>query len=218
VKIPRTGSGRIPPVIAGSLFGAHVALVANLPYRLAWVDTLCVVLVEVIAILVCFREAEKCSSEPRILWRLLGASILIAVFAAGLQLRSQIVGTAGTDPAREFVVMNTLYGSALLCTVSMRFDPRLLQAFRIISVLLPVAICVFLLVLAVSMTSSGGRSQPGDLLSVDHLFEAIEIFVAVVATSRLLGAEQRDERKFYFAASIFLWANTIIPEINSQML
>ncbi len=218
LKLARTRS-RVPLWIAGSLFALHVALVPTLPHRLVWIDTLCVVLVQAIAAFVCTREAKQSSFEARILWRLLGASILIGVLTGCLLAQSEIVGTAASDAPRTLIVLvNTLYGAALLCTVAISFDPHVLRPLRVVGILVPLAICAFFLMLAFSITSSRAGDGAENLPFVAHLFDAMDIFVAVIAVSRLLGAERRGARRFYFVACVFLWANTIIPDIRSQLL
>ena len=191
-----------------------ILLVLVLTEQLSWCRTLWVILTEVAASYACFHKAGTVS-ETRILWHMLGASILVASSAADLLVWTQLRGAE--DPSLGLILLlNTLYGAALLLTVSLQLDPRVLRPLREMSAFLSAAIGAFCFVLVFSVVSIRGHNRPDSLLFVTHLFSAISLYIALVATIRMLGTDRIEERSFFYIASVFLWANTIVPAVRNH--
>jgi diguanylate cyclase (GGDEF)-like protein len=202
-----------------SYIGVQFLLIFLLPNQFSWCNTLWIIFPELAASYACFRAAKRVPNEARMLWRLLAGSVLLAPIAAGLFMQSQFPGAVHPFLASEFIIfLNTLFAAVLLLIVSMEFDPRALRPFREMSAFLAVAIGALWFVLVFSVISIHGRNPPANLLLTTHMFNAISLFLALVATIRLLGTDKQEERSFFFVAAVFLWANTIFPAIRNQLL
>ncbi len=204
--------------IAVAYMAVDVVLVALLPERLSWIDVLWVVLAELAACYACFSAVQKAQHEGWILWRLMALSILLSPLSAFLLVWLELRGSRGLPFPGLTLLLNTLFGAALLLTVTLQFDPRVLRPLRDMSVFLSAAIAGLCFVLVYSAVPIREGSQPPDLLYVIHLFTAMGLFIAVIATIRMAGTDRQEERAFFFVAAVFLWANTLILAIRNHFL
>ncbi|MGB6190991.1 MAG: diguanylate cyclase, partial [Terracidiphilus sp.] len=140
--------------------------------------------------------------------------------AADLLIWSQLRAAISPDAVHGMVLLTeTLYWSALLLCVSLQFDTRIPSTLRGMSAFLSASIGVLCFVLILShLEIRDIHEQPGDALFIAHLLSAMAFFLAVVATIRLLGTDRLEERYFFFAASAFLWAMTLVQLVRNQFL
>ncbi len=197
----------------------HGLVATLLPLRLAPVSTLCIVLAELAAIYACIRTSHMAGRAMRTRWWLLAIAILYHAIAMLLQIRSEIIGAAESNPVPGLqILFATLYGIPLLLAVSMQFDPRAFRPIRIVNLFLSLALAAVFYVQVFSVVTIHGSSKPADVLFISHLFDALDLFLAIAATIRLFGAGQPQERRFFYVASLFLWANTILPAVHNRIL
>ena len=191
-------------------------LVFLLPDRLSWLGMLWVIVAELAASVACFHAVSRAQNEGRILWRLLGFSILLAPLSAFLLIWFEIHGLAvpGPAPAPGLVILlNTIYGAALLFTVTLQFDPRVIRAM---SALLSVAIAALCFILMYSVAPIRIGNAPPDMRFIAHLLNAIGLFLSSFATIRMIGTDRQEERSFFYVAAVFLWTNTLVLAIRNH--
>jgi diguanylate cyclase (GGDEF)-like protein len=205
--------------IAITYIAVEFALVAFLPENLSWVGVLWVVLAELAASYACFNAVRIAQHEGRILWRLMALSLMLAPLSAFLLIWLELHGSGQAGLFSGLIMLlNALYGAALLLTVTLQFDPRVLRPLREMSAFLSVAIAGLCFVLVVSVVPMRGGTTPGDLDFVTHLFNATGLFISAIATIRMIGTDRQEERSFFFVASVFLWANTAILAIRNHFV
>jgi diguanylate cyclase (GGDEF)-like protein len=196
-------------VLLVALFRDHMTLCCGL----------CTTIAELAASYICIRTASKAHDDARILWRMLGVSILIGSTAVDLLIWSQLHAAVSADPSQGLILLTEmLFWAALLLTVSLQFDFRIPRALRGMSAFLSISIGILCFVFILSRFSNLGPHQIADLDLVPHLFTAIGVFLAVVASLRLLGTDRLEERQFFFVASAFLWTMTLTHVIRDQFL
>ena len=128
-------------------------------------------------------------------------------------------GRHGFQPrSRAAGALSALYGVRLLIAVSIQFDPFTLRPIRIINGCLSLTTGVLFYVLVFSVVSIHGSNQPADILFICAMFDALDLFLAIAATIRAFGADQPQERRFFYIASIFLWVNAVLPAIHNRIL
>jgi diguanylate cyclase (GGDEF)-like protein len=205
--------------IAVAYMTVELLLVILLPDQLGWLGVSWVVLAELAASYACFHAARKAQHEGRILWRMMAFSILLAPLSAFLLIWLELRGgSAGGLFPGLIMLLNTLYGAALLLTVTLQFDPRVFRPLREMSAFLSAAIAALCFVLAYSVSPMQRGAHALDLSFVTQLFNAIGFFTAVVATIRMAGTDRREERCFFYVASVFLWTNTLILAIRNHFV
>jgi diguanylate cyclase (GGDEF)-like protein len=197
----------------------HGLLAILLPQRLTPLSTLCIVLAELAALAACLLTAQNTGSPARVLWRLVALSILLHSIAISVDLITEIMGIDGSNPAPVFqVFFSSLYGVPLLLAVSIPFDPRTVRAVKIVNACLAVTTGVLFYILIFSVLSIHGSVQPADIVFIIAMFDALDIFLAVAATIRAFGADQPQERRFFYVAATFLWVNAVMPAIHNRIL
>jgi len=214
-------AGRRSPVlwIAPGFLILHGFLAVLLPTKLTPYSTLCIVLAQLAALYACLRASRSAGSPWRTLWWLLAFSILFAATSASLDLRAEIMNITESNPAPGLqILLSTLYGVPLLLAVSIQFHPRAQLPVRIVSVCLSLATGTLCYVLVFSFLSIHGSNQPGDVLFISYVFDALDLFLAIAASIRAFGADQPQERRFFYIVSIFLWVNTVFPAIHNRLL
>ena len=186
--------------------------------RASFWSGLCVVVVETAAMIACLGSSLRSGGSPRMLWRLTAIAIALDLIGDGIELHAQYQGTDVNPVPGLPILMFSLYGVPLLMAVSMQFDARLLRQIRMIHWALSAATGILFCVLIFSVVSLEGSPDVADVLFVTHMFDALEIFLAVAATIRLFGADEPQERFFFYVASAFLWANMVLPTIHNRVL
>jgi hypothetical protein len=137
----------------------------------------------------------------------------------GLDFRAELIDSVDSSLApRLQVFFSALSEVPLLFAVSMQFDPRILRPIRIINGCLSLAMCILFYILVFFVLPKRGSDSEADLRFVSYLFDAVDAFVAIAATIRALGEDQPQERRFFFVAAIFFWADTILPAIHNRLL
>jgi diguanylate cyclase (GGDEF)-like protein len=196
----------------------HGLVATLLPIHFAPISTLCIVLAELAAIYACIGTSQLAGRAMRTRWWLLAIAILYHAIAMLLNMRTELLGATESDPVPGLqILFSTLYAVPLLLAVSIQFDPRAFRPIRIVNVLLALALSAVFYVQVYSVVSLHGGSKPASALFISHLFDALNLFLAIAATIRLFGAGQPQERRFFYVASIFLWANTILPAIHNRL-
>ena len=199
--------------------GVVILLVVFFRDQISVCCNLCTTLTELAASYICFRAAAKTRDETGILWRLLGASILVGSEAADLLIWSQLRGGISPNPSPGMILLTEmLFWVGLLFSISLQFDPRISRPLRGMSAFLSVAIAVVSVILVVSEISIHGDNQAGDLFVVSQVFTAFGIFISLISTIRLLGSNRPEERYFFLVASATLWTLTIVQVIRTQLL
>lgn len=197
----------------------HGLLAIALPQQFAPVSTLCIVLAELAALFSCIQTSQTAGRAMRTRWWLLASAILFHAVAMLLDMRARLMGALESNPTPGLqILFSTLYGVPLLLAVSMQFDPRAFRPIRIVNAFLSLALAALFYVQVFSVVTLHGSGNPGDILFISHLFDALDLFLAIAATIRAIGAGQSQERRFFYVASLFLWANTILPAIRNRLL
>jgi diguanylate cyclase (GGDEF)-like protein len=208
----------VPWLVAGCLV-LHGAFALLLPERLTPISTLGIVLAQVAAISACLYTARHASYPWRTLWWLLAFASALSAAGMTADFRAEVMGTTGMDVApRLQMLLSTLNGVCFLLTVSMQFDPRTLRAVRIINACLSLAMGATFYVLVFSVAAVHGANHAADPLFMSYLFDAMDVFIAIAATIRALGAAEMQERRFFYIISIFMWINTVFPAIHNHIL
>jgi diguanylate cyclase (GGDEF)-like protein len=203
--------------IAIAYIVVQFVLVALPPGRSSWVGILWGILAELAASYACFHATRRALNEGRILWRLMGLSVAMAPLSALLLIWLDFQGITRPVPGL-LMLLNTMYGAALLFTVTLQFDKRVMRPLRAMSALLSVAITTLCFILMYSVAPLHGNGQPLDVALIMRLMNAIALFLASFATIRMIGTDRQEERSFFYVAGVFLWANTIIIAVRNHFL
>ena len=132
---------------------------------------------------------------------------------------AEAMGTTGMNVAPGLqMLLSTLNGVCFLLAVSMQFDPRTLRAVRIINACLSLAMGATFYVLVFSVAAIRGANHAADPLFMSYLFDAMDVFIAIAATIRAMGAAETQERRFFYIISIFMWINTVFPAMHNHIL
>jgi diguanylate cyclase (GGDEF)-like protein len=115
------------------------------------------------------------------------------------------------------MLLKASYGAVLLFTISAVFDSRMARSSRIMSILLAMTAGTLFFLMTFSAVAAHRSNQPEDLLFFAHMFEAITVFIAVIAVLRILASDRPEVRGFFFAASTFLLFAVVIPEIRIEL-
>jgi diguanylate cyclase (GGDEF)-like protein len=197
----------------------HGLIATLLPAQLAPLSTLCIVLAEAAAIYACLRATRTAGDAMRTRWWLLAFSVLLNASAMTLDMGSEALGIQVTNAVPGLqVFFSALYGVPLLLAVSIQFDLRVFRAARIINLCLALATGAMFYVEVFSLVTIHGSDRPADALFLSRMFDALDLFLALAATIRAAAASQLQERRFFSVASIFLWANAILPSIHNHIL
>lgn len=205
--------------IAPAYLLLHGIVATCLPDRLAPLSTFCIVLIEVAAMVACFRASRKAAYPARAFWFLLICSMLFHSTAMSVDIATEIAGTPVFNHVPGFqIFFSMLYEVPLLAAVSIESDRRVLGIARAIHALLSVAIGVVLYLEIFTLLTVQGSRNPADAIVITRLFDGIDLYLAAAATIRWLGSIQLQERGFFRILSIFLWINTILPAIHNRIL
>lgn len=190
-----------------------------LPERLDPLSTFFIVLAELCAMAAALRASRAAESPSRILWWLLASSIACHSTAMTLDGIREITGT----PVFNYVpglsiFFSMLYGVPLLGAVSMQFDRRILRAARVTNAVLSLAIGLLLYLQIFSLLTLRGSTNPAAAVLVSHLFDGIDLFLALAATIRWFGADNSTERGFFRTVTLFLWLNALFPALHNRIL
>jgi diguanylate cyclase (GGDEF)-like protein len=197
----------------------HGLVAVLVPPRLAPFSTLCIVIAELAALWACLQTSRTAASPEGVLWLLTAFSILLHATAMSMDMLTEVMGVTKSSPIPGLqVLFSSLYSVPLLLTVSIQFDPLALRPIQIINSCLSIATGVLFCVLVFSVASVHGSDQPTAIVFIILMFDSLDFFLAVAATIRALGAEGRQERRFYCTASIFLWVNAVLPAIHNRIL
>ena len=197
----------------------HALIATLLPDRLAPLSTLCIVLAELAAMALCAQTALGSGKPVRMLWWLLALAILLHATAMSLDFRAEVLGiTANNFVPGLQVLLGTLVGVPQLLAVSMRFDRYALRPVPVINAALSLATGALFYVEVFSRLSIQGSNDPADAQAISLLFLILDIFLALAATIRALGADKPEERRFYYVASWFLWVDALLPAIHNWIL
>jgi diguanylate cyclase (GGDEF)-like protein len=197
----------------------HAAFALLLPDRLTPISTLGIVFAEFAAIAACLYTARHAGSPWRTLWWLFAFAIALSSAGMTADFYAEATGTTGVNVAPGLqVLLSTLNGACLLLAVSMQFDPRTLRAVRVINASLSLAMGATFFVLVFSVAAIHGAKHAADPLFMSYLFDAMDIFIAAAATIRALGAEETQERRFFYVVAIFMGVDTIFPAIHNHIL
>jgi diguanylate cyclase (GGDEF)-like protein len=198
----------------------HGCVGQMLPMRAAFWSSACVIAIELIAMFAClgFSLRAADSDSPRMLWRLTAFAFALEVISDGIELHMEFLGTAGNPVPGLPILMSTLYAVPLLMAISLQFDARTLRPIRIVHGVLSAMTAVLFCVLIFSVVSIEGSTNLTDILFVSHMFDALDLFLAIAATIRVFGANEPQERFFFYVVSCFLWGNTIFPAIHNRIL
>jgi diguanylate cyclase (GGDEF)-like protein len=198
---------------------SHLFVSTCLPERLSPLSTLWIVLAEMGALVAALLASGKVSSPVRMLWWLLAAAIVFHSTAMTLDTVTETTGSPVFNYVPGLsVFFSMLYGVPLLTAVSMQIDSRILRVARVTNAVLSLAIGALLYVQIFSLLTLHGSTNSADAVLISHLFDAIDLFLAVAATVRWLGSDNVAERGFFRIATIFLWINAVFPAIHNRLL
>jgi diguanylate cyclase (GGDEF)-like protein len=218
-SLSATKARRLVPWIAAGCLVLHGAFALLLPERLTSISTLGIVLAQFAAISACLYTARHASYPWRTMWWLLAFAIALSAAGMTADFRAEVMGTTGMNIAPGLqMLLFTLNGVCFLFIVSMQFDPRTLRAVRFINACLSLAMGATFYVLVFSVAAIRGANHAADPLFMSYLFDAMDVFIAIAATIRALGAVQMQERRFFYIISIFMWINTVFPAIHNHIL
>lgn len=197
----------------------HGIVATCFPDRLAPLSTLLIVLTEWAAAAFALLASRKIGSAARILWWLLACSCVLESTAMSLDMLNEIRGTSvfNSVPALS-IFFSTLYDVPLLAAVSIQFDRRVLSLAGATNAVLSLAVGALLNLQIFSLLSIQGSRNPGAAALILLLFDLIDLYLALAATARWLGANGPDERIFFCTTAIFLWANAVLPAIHNRIL
>ena len=197
----------------------HGLIAVLFPPRLAPISTLCIIVAELAAVWACLKTSRTAASPERVLWLLMALSILLNATAMSLDMLTEAMEITKSNPIPGLqVLFSSLYSVPLLLTVSIQFDPLTQRPIQIINFCLSIATGVLFCVLVISVASVHGSNQPAAINFIVSMFDFLDLFLALAATIRALGADGRAERRFYCIVSIFLWVNLVLPAIHNRIL
>jgi diguanylate cyclase (GGDEF)-like protein len=217
--IPSRQKRRLFWLLAALLLLFHGVVSICLPESMDPLSTLCIVLAELAAIMAAIFASRIAESPTRILWWLLAISIGFHATAMTLDAITEATGTPvfNHDPALS-IFFSMLYAVPLLAAVSMQFDSRVLRTARVTNAVFSLAIGVLLYLQISSSLATHGSRNPADAVLILHLFDGIDLFLALAATIRWVGSDSAAEREFFRITSIFLWLNALFPAIHNRIL
>ena len=197
----------------------HAIIATCLPDKWAPLSTFWIVIAEWAVAAAAFLYSRRVRSAERLLWWLLAFSSLVESLAMCVDMATEVEGIAVLNyvPATS-IFLSMLYGLPLLVAVSIQFDRRIVAATRTAVAILSLAIGSLLYVQIFSLLSVHGSVNSADALLISHLFDAIDLYLALAATIRWLGADTVEESAFFRIASIFLWLNALLPAIHNRIL
>jgi diguanylate cyclase (GGDEF)-like protein len=205
--------------LAIAFLALHALVATLLPERLAPLSTLCIVLAELAAVTACLRTSREASKPVRGLWWLLAAGTLLHATAMSLDMIAEVIGSSAANPVPGMqVLLATLDEVLVLLAVSLQFDRHALRSPRIISGGLAVVMGGIFGLQIYTLLSAHGGSDPAAPQAITLLFDALDFFVAIAATIRFFGAEQLQERRFFYIATLFFWPDAILPAIHNRVL
>ncbi len=218
-SLSATKARRLVPWLAAGCLVLHGAFALLLPERLTPISTLGIVFAEFAAISACLYTARHDSYPWRTLWWLLAFAIALSAAGMTADFHAEAMGTTGMNVAPGLqMLLSTLNGVCFLLAVSMQFDPRTLRAVRIINACLSLAMGATFYVLVFSVAAIRGANHAADPLFMSYLFDAMDVFIAIAATIRAMGAAETQERRFFYIISIFMWINTVFPAMHNHIL
>jgi diguanylate cyclase (GGDEF)-like protein len=197
----------------------HLIVSTCLPEKLDPLSTFFIVLAEMGALTAALLVSRQAESRARILWWLLSAALIFHSTAMSLDAVTEALGAPMFNHVPGLsIFFSMLSGVPLLAAVSMQFDSRILKVARVTNAILSLAIGALLYVQIFSLLTLHGSTNLADALLISHLFDGIDLFLAVAATIRWFGSDHAAERGFFRVAAIFLWLNTLFPAVHNRIL
>jgi diguanylate cyclase (GGDEF)-like protein len=197
----------------------HGIVATCLPSRFDPLSTILIVLAEWIAIASCLRNARIADSSTRAFWLLLSGAIFIHSLAMALDAVTEIAQIQGLNhvPAIQ-VLLSMLSGVLFLVTVSIQNDRGIRLVARSIHAVLSVAIGAAIYFQIFRLLTIQGGPSPSNELLVTHLFDALDVYLAIAATIRWLGSGHDHERRFFRMLTFFLWIDAALPAVHNRIL
>jgi diguanylate cyclase (GGDEF)-like protein len=196
----------------------HGIIATCVPSRLDPLSTIFIVLGELAAIAACIGAARS-DSAARVFWQLLIGAIILHSAAMSLDAASEIrqIPILNHIPAFS-ILFSLLYGLPLLVAVSLQNDSRVPRSARLIHTFLSIAVGAVIYLEIFSFLSVYGSPHPSDVVLVTHLFDAMDVFLALAGTIRWFGTSQAAERRFFRVLATFLWTNAVCCAVHNRVL
>jgi len=196
----------------------HGVVATCLPSRFDPLSTIFIVLAEWTAIAFCLRAMRTTEASTRAFWLLLSGAIFVHSLAMTLDAVTEIAQTQVNHVPALQVLLSTLSGVLFLVTVSIQNDRGIRLVARTVHFVLSIAIGTAIYFQIFRLLAIQGSPSPSKELLVTHLFDALDVFLAVAATIRWLGSGHDHERRFFRMLTFFLWIDAVLPAIHNRLL
>jgi len=202
--------------LSALLLGAHAAIALFVTVAtLSW-SYGAVLLVAALTVWLCWRRITLAVEHNKPLWCILLGAILAKTVALALLFVDSLQHAEGTlvavDPSFWFCV------ASLLMIAAATYNPAgpMFRWTTAADTLLAIALAVmFYLILHRAVDPAAANDSAPFLIL---LFDALDAFVALFATIRLLGTRRKDERRFFFVLASFAWADGICAAAHNRLL
>ena len=197
----------------------HGIVATCLPSWLDPLSTLFIVLAEWTAIAACVMASRRSDSPTKMFWFLLVGAISIHSAAMSLDAMTEISHAPMLNHVPGIsVLLSTLYGLPLLVAVSIQNDSRILFSARLIHTFLSIATGAVIYLQIFSFLTVSGSPNLSDAIRAMHMFDLMDVFLAIAATIRWLGSTQEQERQFFRVLTIYLWLTTVFCAVHNRIL
>jgi diguanylate cyclase (GGDEF)-like protein len=197
----------------------HGIVATCLPEWLDPLSTVFIVLAEWTAIAACLGASRRAKPPARMFWFLLVGAIFLHSAAMSMDAYIEITHAPMLNhvPAIS-VLLSMLWGVPLLVAVSLQSDRRVLLLARLINTVLSLAVGALIYFEIFSFLTVDGSPNLSDAIRTIHMFDLLDVFLAVAASIRWLGSSDGQERRFYRVLTIFLWMGAILCAVHNRIL
>lgn len=175
-----------------------------------------VLLVAAMALYLCCRRIFQAVEHNKPLWSILLGAVLAKTAALALLFVDSLKHADGTlvmvDPSFYFCV------ASLLMIAAATYNPAgpMFRWTTAADTVLAVALAAMFYVTLHHALDPAAPAASASFLIL--LFDALDAFVAVFATIRLLGTRRKDERRFFFVLTTFAWVDGLCAAAHNRLL
>jgi diguanylate cyclase (GGDEF)-like protein len=163
------------------------------------------------------RRRRQAPGMARVLWTLLALALLMQVLWAIPVLAAVLWPAHATVLVIGAGVLSAMYTIPCMYLITSAFSGRESPMVKALDAGMAVLLAALLILLISTVVGGASPGDPASVwLAIWHA-DAIDFFLAVLATVRLVGARSISRRHFYLVASAFLWCNATAAAIYNRL-